>query len=129
MSVVIVMLLFLNTPVSLSLSFFEESTEDLCVGCHTLLPLNHTLALDFVHASLATFNNNTENQTFALQEVGRMMSQVNQKGSLHIIAQFFYSCHYQQYHQYIFRLCPVGHGLLQNMLWWKLIVSRISAHP
>lgn len=48
------------------------------MGCHTLLDFNHTVALDFVHASLATFNNNTKNQTFSLLEVGRMTSQVNE---------------------------------------------------
>ncbi|KAI4809128.1 hypothetical protein KUCAC02_018038 [Chaenocephalus aceratus] len=53
----------------------EESTEDLCLGCHTLLPLNDTTALDFVHTSLATFNNMTD-VTYAVMEVGRMSSQV-----------------------------------------------------
>lgn len=74
------MLLCLNLPTSLFLLNFVESTEDMCVGCPLLLPLNHTVALDFVHASLATFNNNTKNQTFTLLEVGRMTSQVNEKG-------------------------------------------------
>lgn len=46
------------------------------MGCPTLLPLNDTAALDFVHASLATFNNMTVNVTYALVEVGRMSSQV-----------------------------------------------------
>uniref|UniRef100_A0A8C4HHJ3 Cystatin fetuin-A-type domain-containing protein n=1 Tax=Dicentrarchus labrax TaxID=13489 RepID=A0A8C4HHJ3_DICLA len=54
----------------------EESTEDLCLGCPTLLPLNDTSALDFVHASLATFNNMTVDVTYTLLEVGRMSSQV-----------------------------------------------------
>ncbi|XP_054624188.1 alpha-2-HS-glycoprotein 2 [Dunckerocampus dactyliophorus] len=54
----------------------EESTEDLCVGCPSLLPLNDTRALDFVHASLATFNNITVNVTYALLEVGRMSTQI-----------------------------------------------------
>ncbi|CAL9688933.1 unnamed protein product [Knipowitschia caucasica] len=53
----------------------EESREDLCLGCPTLLPLNDTKALDFVLASLGTFNNMTENVTFSLLEVGRMSSQ------------------------------------------------------
>ncbi|XP_058481421.1 alpha-2-HS-glycoprotein 2 [Solea solea] len=53
----------------------EESTED-CVGCFNLLPLNDTAALDFVHTSLATFNNNTGNVTYAILEVGRISSQV-----------------------------------------------------
>lgn len=71
--------LCLNLPTSLSLWQYVESTEDMCVGCPTLLPLNHTLALDFVHASLATFNNNTKNLTFTVLEVGRMTSQVKWK--------------------------------------------------
>uniref|UniRef100_A0A3Q2YJM3 Alpha-2-HS-glycoprotein 2 n=1 Tax=Hippocampus comes TaxID=109280 RepID=A0A3Q2YJM3_HIPCM len=54
----------------------EESTEDLCLGCPTLLPLNDTTALNFVHASLATFNNNTVNTTYSLLEVGRMSTQI-----------------------------------------------------
>ncbi|XP_061925556.1 alpha-2-HS-glycoprotein 2 [Entelurus aequoreus] len=54
----------------------EESTEDLCVGCPILLPLNHTTALEFVRASLATFNNFTVNTTYALLEVGRMSTQI-----------------------------------------------------
>uniref|UniRef100_G3PUE5 Alpha-2-HS-glycoprotein 2 n=1 Tax=Gasterosteus aculeatus TaxID=69293 RepID=G3PUE5_GASAC len=54
----------------------DESTEDLCVGCATLLPLNDTAALDFVQASLATFNNRTVNVTYAVKEVGRMSSKV-----------------------------------------------------
>uniref|UniRef100_G3PUE8 Alpha-2-HS-glycoprotein 2 n=2 Tax=Gasterosteus aculeatus TaxID=69293 RepID=G3PUE8_GASAC len=45
----------------------DESTEDLCVGCATLLPLNDTAALDFVQASLATFNNRTVNVTYAVK--------------------------------------------------------------
>lgn len=58
------------------LSLMTESTEDLCVGCATLLPLNDTAALDFVQASLATFNNRTVNVTYAVKEVGRMSSKV-----------------------------------------------------
>lgn len=53
----------------------EESREDICSGCPILLPLNDTVALDFVSASLTSFNNITE-KTFALLEVGRMSSQV-----------------------------------------------------
>ncbi|XP_077415200.1 alpha-2-HS-glycoprotein 2 [Vanacampus margaritifer] len=54
----------------------EESTEDLCLGCPMLLPLNDTTALNFVHTSLATFNNNTVNTTYTLLEVGRMSRQI-----------------------------------------------------
>ncbi|XP_035026410.1 alpha-2-HS-glycoprotein 2 [Hippoglossus stenolepis] len=58
----------------------DESREDECEDqrgdCSDLLPLNHTLALDFVQASLATFNNNTVNKTYTILEVGRMSSQV-----------------------------------------------------
>ncbi|KAM9790347.1 alpha-2-HS-glycoprotein 2 [Syngnathus typhle] len=54
----------------------EESTEDLCLGCPTLLPLNDTGALNFVRTSLATFNNNTINKTFSLLEVGRLSTQI-----------------------------------------------------
>ncbi|KAK5888527.1 hypothetical protein CesoFtcFv8_014614 [Champsocephalus esox] len=61
----------------------EESTEDLCLGCHTLLPLNDTTALDFVHTSLATFNNMTENIMYAVMEVGRMSSQVVSGGAIY----------------------------------------------
>uniref|UniRef100_A0A8D0CRV6 Alpha-2-HS-glycoprotein 2 n=1 Tax=Sander lucioperca TaxID=283035 RepID=A0A8D0CRV6_SANLU len=61
----------------------EESTEDLCVGCHTLLPLNDTTALEFVQASLATFNNMTVNGTYTVMEVGRMSSQVVSGGPIY----------------------------------------------
>ncbi|XP_041848195.1 alpha-2-HS-glycoprotein-like [Melanotaenia boesemani] len=54
----------------------EESTEDICLGCPTLLPLNHTLALDFVQASLTKLNNRSENVTFTILEVGRISSQI-----------------------------------------------------
>ncbi|RVE61460.1 hypothetical protein OJAV_G00170930 [Oryzias javanicus] len=63
----------------------EESTEDLCLGCPTLLPLNHTAALDFVHASLTKLNNVTENLTYALVDVGRMSSQVVSGGALYTV--------------------------------------------
>lgn len=53
-----------------------ESTEDLCVGCPSLLPLNDTTALNFVHASLVSVNNRTENISYSLLEIGRMSSQV-----------------------------------------------------
>ncbi|KAE8291183.1 Alpha-2-HS-glycoprotein [Larimichthys crocea] len=62
----------------------EESREDLCLGCPTLLPLNDTTALDFVHASLATFNNMTVNITYTLVEVGRMSSQIVSGGPVYI---------------------------------------------
>nr|XP_057924140.1 alpha-2-HS-glycoprotein 2 [Doryrhamphus excisus] len=65
----------------------EESTEDLCLGCPTLLPLNDTRALDFVHTSLATFNNNTVNMTYALLEVGRMSTQIV-SGGPHYLAEY-----------------------------------------
>nr|XP_046263985.1 alpha-2-HS-glycoprotein 2 [Scatophagus argus] len=61
----------------------EESTEDLCLGCRTLLPLNDTAALGFVHASLATVNNRTENVTYTVLEVGRMSSQVVSGGPIY----------------------------------------------
>ncbi|XP_028988675.1 alpha-2-HS-glycoprotein 2 [Betta splendens] len=54
----------------------EASTEDLCLGCYTLLPLNDTGALNFIHASLATFNNNTVNATYDIYQIGRMSSQI-----------------------------------------------------
>lgn len=54
-----------------------ESTEDLCLGCPTLLPLNDTTALNFVLDSLVTVNNRTKNITYSLLEVGRMSSQVS----------------------------------------------------
>ncbi|XP_040000283.1 alpha-2-HS-glycoprotein 2 [Xiphias gladius] len=53
----------------------EESTVDLCTGCFTLLPLNNTAALDFVHATLATLNKNVVNVTYIILEIGRMSSQ------------------------------------------------------
>uniref|UniRef100_UPI0037E81961 alpha-2-HS-glycoprotein-like n=1 Tax=Semicossyphus pulcher TaxID=241346 RepID=UPI0037E81961 len=62
----------------------EESTEDLCLGCPTLLPLNDTAALDFVYASLVTFNNFTVNQTYSILEVGRMSSQVVAGGPIYL---------------------------------------------
>ncbi|KAK9538923.1 hypothetical protein VZT92_004064 [Zoarces viviparus] len=61
----------------------EESTEDMCLGCATLLPLNDTTALDFVHSSLATFNNRTVDVTYAVMEVGRMSSQVVSGGPIY----------------------------------------------
>ncbi|XP_012716379.2 alpha-2-HS-glycoprotein 2 [Fundulus heteroclitus] len=54
----------------------EESREDLCIGCPTLLPLNHTQGLDFVQASLTKLNNVTQNVTYALLEIGRISAQV-----------------------------------------------------
>ncbi|GAA6222548.1 alpha-2-HS-glycoprotein-like [Lates japonicus] len=62
----------------------EESTEDFCLGCHTLLPLNDTGALDFVHTSLATFNNNTVNVTYTILEVGRMSTQIVSGGPVYV---------------------------------------------
>ncbi|XP_068594377.1 alpha-2-HS-glycoprotein-like [Cebidichthys violaceus] len=61
----------------------EESTEDFCLGCATLLPLNDTTALDFVHSSLATVNNRTVDVTYAVMEVGRMSSQVVSGGPIY----------------------------------------------
>uniref|UniRef100_A0A3P9NGK3 Alpha-2-HS-glycoprotein 2 n=1 Tax=Poecilia reticulata TaxID=8081 RepID=A0A3P9NGK3_POERE len=54
----------------------EESREDLCRGCSTLLPLNHTQGQDFVQASLIKLNNETQNLTYSLLEIGRMSSQM-----------------------------------------------------
>uniref|UniRef100_A0A3B4Z8T3 Alpha-2-HS-glycoprotein-like n=1 Tax=Stegastes partitus TaxID=144197 RepID=A0A3B4Z8T3_9TELE len=62
----------------------EESTEDMCLGCPTLLPLNHTVALDFVSTSLGTFNNRTENISYVVQEVGRMSSQIVAGGPIYL---------------------------------------------
>ncbi|KAL3054638.1 hypothetical protein OYC64_017551 [Pagothenia borchgrevinki] len=62
----------------------EESTEDLCLGCATLLPLNDTTALDFVNASLATFNNMNEKVTYAVMEVGRMSLKVVSGGPIYL---------------------------------------------
>ncbi|KAM9350139.1 alpha-2-HS-glycoprotein-like [Symphorus nematophorus] len=62
----------------------EESTEDLCLGCPTLLPLNDTTALDFVRASLASFNSMNANETFALVEVGRMSLQIVSGGAIYL---------------------------------------------
>lgn len=53
-----------------------ESTEDFCLGCYTLLPLNDTEALNFVHASLKTLINITAPVTYNIHEVGRVSSQV-----------------------------------------------------
>ncbi|KAL0966782.1 hypothetical protein UPYG_G00300060 [Umbra pygmaea] len=59
----------------------EESREDICIGCATLLPLNDTTGLAVVAASLATFNNNTaKGSLFEVVEVGRMSSQVVSSG-------------------------------------------------
>ncbi|XP_042353825.1 alpha-2-HS-glycoprotein 2 [Plectropomus leopardus] len=60
----------------------EESTEDMCLGCPTLLPLNDTMALDFVQASLATFNNMTVDLKYIIMEVGRMSSQIVSGGPI-----------------------------------------------
>uniref|UniRef100_A0A3B3XDK1 Cystatin fetuin-A-type domain-containing protein n=1 Tax=Poecilia mexicana TaxID=48701 RepID=A0A3B3XDK1_9TELE len=54
----------------------EESREDLCSGCSTLLPLNHTQGQDFVQTSLIKLNNETQNLTYSLLEIGRMSSQM-----------------------------------------------------
>ncbi|KAJ3594326.1 hypothetical protein NHX12_003633 [Muraenolepis orangiensis] len=70
---------------ALSVSAFkcvtEESREDICEGCPALLPLNHTSGLDFVHASLRTFNGRINN-TYSLMEVGRMSSQLVSGGTI-----------------------------------------------
>ncbi|KAJ8011233.1 hypothetical protein DPEC_G00056030 [Dallia pectoralis] len=51
----------------------EASTEDLCLGCATLLPLNDTAGLALVSASLVTFNNKTgQASLFDVLEVGRL---------------------------------------------------------
>ncbi|KAL7386529.1 hypothetical protein ABVT39_009771 [Epinephelus coioides] len=63
----------------------EESTEDFCLGCPILLPLNDTMALDFVQTSLVTFNNMNENITYTLAEVGRMTSQVVSGGPIYSV--------------------------------------------
>uniref|UniRef100_A0A8C6P600 Alpha-2-HS-glycoprotein 2 n=1 Tax=Nothobranchius furzeri TaxID=105023 RepID=A0A8C6P600_NOTFU len=57
-------------------AFKCKTEEDLCLGCYSLLPLNHTAGLDFVQVSLTKLNNITENVTYALVEVGRMSAQV-----------------------------------------------------
>ena len=48
----------------------------MCLGCPSLVPLNDTTALNFVHASLVSVNKKTENISYSLLEVGRMSSQV-----------------------------------------------------
>lgn len=106
-------------------SWNTESTEDLCLGCPTLLPLNDTTALDFVHASLATFNNMTVDVTYTVLEVGRMSSQVGQ--SIICSVQSFTWLNaparfklYLSLHRYFsipcFRLCLAGQSMWQNML-------------
>ncbi|XP_029480061.1 alpha-2-HS-glycoprotein 2 [Oncorhynchus nerka] len=63
----------------------EESTEDLCVGCASLLPLNDTAGLAMVSASLVTFNNRTGKESlFAIMEVGRMSTQVVSGGARYL---------------------------------------------
>ncbi|XP_047444697.1 alpha-2-HS-glycoprotein-like [Mugil cephalus] len=62
----------------------DVSTEDLCLGCPTLLPLNDTAALDLVYASLVTFNNITVNTTYTLLEVGRLSSQIVSGGPIYL---------------------------------------------
>ncbi|KAJ0059412.1 hypothetical protein NL108_016942, partial [Boleophthalmus pectinirostris] len=62
----------------------EESREDICLGCPTLLSLNNTDALNFVQASLGTFNRIIKNLTFSLLEVGRMSSQVVSGGPIYL---------------------------------------------
>ncbi|XP_038139471.1 antihemorrhagic factor cHLP-B-like [Cyprinodon tularosa] len=62
----------------------EESREDVCVGCSTLLPLNHTQGLEFVKASLNKLNNVTQNLTYTLLDVGRMSTQVVSGGQRYI---------------------------------------------
>ncbi|CAL8280998.1 unnamed protein product [Lota lota] len=64
----------------------EESREDMCLGCPTLLPLNDTSGLDLVHASLGIFNGRI-NDTFVLMEVGRMSKQTVSGGDI-IAAEF-----------------------------------------
>uniref|UniRef100_A0A3Q2ZQX9 Alpha-2-HS-glycoprotein 2 n=1 Tax=Kryptolebias marmoratus TaxID=37003 RepID=A0A3Q2ZQX9_KRYMA len=59
----------------------EESREDICLGCFSLLPFNHTEGLDFVQTSLTKLNNMTENVTYVLMEVGRISAQVVSGGS------------------------------------------------
>lgn len=53
-------------------------SEDDCIGCPHLVPLNDTDGLQLIQNSLDSFNkNNTLNNKFALLEIGRMSSQVN----------------------------------------------------
>uniref|UniRef100_A0A3P9J2K8 Alpha-2-HS-glycoprotein 2 n=1 Tax=Oryzias latipes TaxID=8090 RepID=A0A3P9J2K8_ORYLA len=70
-------------------AFKCKTEEDLCLGCPELLPLNHTAALDFVHASLSKLNNETENVTYTLVDVGRMSSQVVSGGHQYIVEYVF----------------------------------------
>ncbi|NP_001093499.1 alpha-2-HS-glycoprotein 2 [Danio rerio] len=55
----------------------EIETDDDCLGCPHLLPLNDTDGLQLIEASLDSFNqNNTLKTKFALFEIGRMTSQI-----------------------------------------------------
>ncbi|XP_051555256.1 alpha-2-HS-glycoprotein-like [Myxocyprinus asiaticus] len=78
-----------NTTQGLSVVAFKcktetESTEDLCLGCPLLIPLNDTDGIQLIEASLDGFNkNHTLNTKFALFEIGRMASQVVSGGNMY----------------------------------------------
>ncbi|XP_048020299.1 alpha-2-HS-glycoprotein 2 [Megalobrama amblycephala] len=70
-----------NTTQGLSVVAFkcktETESEDVCVGCAHLVPLNDTDGLQLIENSLDSFNqNNSLNTKFALLEIGRMASQI-----------------------------------------------------
>ncbi|KAF4116881.1 hypothetical protein G5714_001434 [Onychostoma macrolepis] len=70
-----------NTTQGLSVVAFkcktETESEDKCLGCPQLVPLNDTDGLQLIETSLDYFNkNNTLNTKFALLEIGRMGSQI-----------------------------------------------------
>ncbi|XP_010900295.3 alpha-2-HS-glycoprotein 2 [Esox lucius] len=66
----------------------EESTEDLCLGCASLLPLNDTTGLALVSASLDSFNKQTgQTSLFDIMEVGRMSTQIV-AGGLQYLAEY-----------------------------------------
>lgn len=106
------------------LHWVTESAEDLCLGCPTLLPLNDTTALNFVHASLVTVNNRTENITYSLLEVGRMSSQVRPSTSPPSIR--FYPRGVIDACIDGFRSCLGGRSTLQNISSLRPIAQSLA---
>uniref|UniRef100_A0A3Q3IVQ6 Cystatin fetuin-A-type domain-containing protein n=1 Tax=Monopterus albus TaxID=43700 RepID=A0A3Q3IVQ6_MONAL len=102
----------------------EESREDMCRGCHTLLPLNDTVALNFVSASLATLNKDV-NKTYSILEVGRMLSQVG----LSIICSDFFFNEMNVPHLQLLMLLQLQILLqLQNPLQLQILLQLLTLH-
>lgn len=104
---------------NLHVSFSDniESTEDFCAGCPILLPLNDTMALDFVQTSLVTLNNMTENITYTLAEVGRVTSQVG-SNMIYTVLIFFLQ---DWMHLRVLISVNPSRYLVSGCVWWAAL--------